>query len=271
MEYTLLANPLYRVNEDSGIINVITNEVICKKDEVIELEIYGQKIRKDFEWFLNIAKYRVQLPAQCYNRLKDITFRKTGFTLSQHYKVLVQTKEPIIYKYKNIEYAIVLGFNFYTYHIVGISRDGVLLDIYTNTVIKVPSNKQLTFKDYKRYNFGGRGNVNTYYLHRLIISAWLWNSDPMNKYQVNHKDLDKLNNHIDNLEWVTPKANLKHLVEHGDASKLGNIKCLSREKSTGKIYEYPSISDMCEKLNILKRSVYEFNTMRIGFYLMDMK
>lgn len=265
MEYTLLANPIYRIGEDIGVVNMITNEVIGKDNEVIELEIYGQKIKKEFEWFLNLAKFRIQLPPQCYDRLKDITFRKTGFTLSKHYNMLVQTKEPIIYTYEGIDYAIVLGFDFNAYQIVGIDRKGNLLDVYGGSIIKVPSNKDITFKDYRRYNFGGRGNVNTYYVHRLIISAWIWNDDPVKKYQANHKDLDKLNNTVDNLEWITPKNNLKHLIENGDSAKLGNIQCKSREKKTGKIFVYPSIADMVEKLNITKRSVYEFNTMRLGF------
>ena len=91
MKYMLLANPVYVVDEEVGVINVLTKKVIDKNDEIIELEIYGQKIKKEFEWFLNLAKYRVQLPPPCYDRIKDITFRKTGFTLSKHYNTIVQT------------------------------------------------------------------------------------------------------------------------------------------------------------------------------------
>lgn len=42
-------------------------------------------------------------------------------------------------------------------------------------------------------------------LHRLIASAFI--SNPNNLPYVNHKDENKLNNSIDNLEWCTPKYN----------------------------------------------------------------
>ena len=45
-------------------------------------------------------------------------------------------------------------------------------------------------------------------LHRIIAEAFIPNP---NKYKVvNHKDLDKKNNDISNLEWCTQSYNCKH-------------------------------------------------------------
>jgi hypothetical protein len=44
-----------------------------------------------------------------------------------------------------------------------------------------------------------------YLVHRLAAIAFIPN--PENKPEVNHKDLNTLNCHIDNLEWFTRKEN----------------------------------------------------------------
>ena len=71
--------------------------------------------------------------------------------------------------------------------------------------------------------------------HRLVLCAW---SDKSYKYkkQVNHRDCNKLNNHIDNLEWATPKENIKHaeingLRTHHKGSKCYNSKLLEKDIS----------------------------------------
>lgn len=57
---------------------------------------------------------------------------------------------------------------------------------------------------------GAKGGV-VHYVHRLVAAAFLEKS----KLFVNHKDLDKKNNSIDNLEYVSNKENLLHAYKNG--------------------------------------------------------
>lgn len=78
---------------------------------------------------------------------------------------------------------------------------------------------------YHRTNLSKNGNNRTVKVHRIVAQAFIPNPD--NKPQVNHKDGNKQNNHIDNLEWCTQSENLKH------AFRIGLKKPMAGENNNG--------------------------------------
>ena len=57
------------------------------------------------------------------------------------------------------------------------------------------------------------GKRTTSRVHRLVAEAYVENPD--NKPEVNHKDLNKLNNNASNLEWMTKSENIRHAYDNG--------------------------------------------------------
>jgi DNA-binding transcriptional regulator YiaG len=53
----------------------------------------------------------------------------------------------------------------------------------------------------------------TYLIHRLVAISYLEN--PEKKKQINHKDGNKLNNNLNNLEWCNPIDNINHAFKTG--------------------------------------------------------
>lgn len=67
---------------------------------------------------------------------------------------------------------------------------------------------------YARVPLTDKNHIKKYYLvHKLVAQSFIPN--PNNLPQINHKDGDKLNNRVENLEWCTISYNIKHAYDNG--------------------------------------------------------
>lgn len=96
-------------------------------------------------------------------------------------------------------------------------------------------------KDKDGYLYVGlckQGKIKMCKVHRLVAKAFIAN--PNNLQQVNHKDENKTNNNVTNLEWCTNEYNINYGTRNQRASK--QVICLE----TGVIY--PSLKEVKRQL-----------------------
>ena len=75
-------------------------------------------------------------------------------------------------------------------------------------------------RGYRKVGLTAEGGVQRcYILSRLIGLYWVENPDPEHLTEIDHKDGNKLNNSLDNLEWVSRKENAAR------AAAMGLYKC----------------------------------------------
>lgn len=78
---------------------------------------------------------------------------------------------------------------------------------------KILQDKSISYKGYRKTILFSENKQKVVETHRLVALAFI--EKPEGKSQVNHKDGNKLNNDVSNLEWVTPLENTRHAIQMG--------------------------------------------------------
>ena len=127
---------------------------------------------------------------------------------------------------------------------------------------------------YLNVNICKDGHAKSVRIHRLVATAFI--SNPHNLETINHKDEDKTNNSVENLEWCTRGYNNTY---NNKAIKIG-LKLRNNERSRALIaldennniiYEFPSVREAARFLNKPKadsniHSGIRKNQKRYGYY-----
>ena len=90
-----------------------------------------------------------------------------------------------------------------------VNRSGDIWSYYAGRNIKA----NRSYRGYYSVGLRKKGLRKWFMLHRLIGQAFLENPD--SKRYINHKDFNKANNTVDNIEWVTASENMMHAQRHG--------------------------------------------------------
>ena len=89
-----------------------------------------------------------------------------------------------------------------------ITNDGKVYSIRSGKFLK----PRLSLDGYERVSLCRDGKHYDMRIHRLVAEAFLENEN--NLPQVNHKDFNKCNNYVSNLEWCTGKDNVHYSMDN---------------------------------------------------------
>lgn len=106
-----------------------------------------------------------------------------------------------------------------------ITKSGKVWSYYLKIFVKHRNNRT----GYYQVGLSLKSQRKFIYVHRLVAQTFIPN--PENKTDVNHKDLDRSNNNLDNLEWATRSENIQHSERYYRVNKQ-----IKRNRSNRKLF-----------------------------------
>lgn len=131
---------------------------------------------------------------------------------------------------------------------VGVSPDGKFINIRTGNAIKPGP----IYDGYWKISICYKGKTSNWYVHRLLARTFIRPparhlDKEYSDLEVNHKDRDKSNNTLDNLEWVTPAENINHADGH---ERFENYPVLCKNITNGAIVKMRNMKDCASNFNL---------------------
>lgn len=193
---------------------------------LLQYELGTNKLIKEFESKSDAAR-KLNMSIHTVTRLAETRDEKYGFYLA--YKDKPESKKQV--DYDLTEFVEIQNNKNYYIH-----PDGRIYSKYTYMLLKPRENTYM----YVRLN-----KVNMA-IHRLVAQHFIPN--PENKPFVNHKDGNKLNNHVNNLEWTTIAENNQHAIDTNLNPCKIPVKQYTLEGQFVKLHK--SITDACKDLKL---------------------
>lgn len=124
-----------------------------------------------------------------------------------------------------------------------ITSDGLVVSKHKNA----PKKTYISNSGYERVVLFKNGIGKKFSVHRLVAEAFVPN--PNHWEMVNHKDGNKLNNLVSNLEWCDASHNMKHAFSTGLAMPK-TTRVIQYTKDFKKVREWESIKAACDELGL---------------------
>ena len=209
-------------------------------------------------WWSQYDTYKISTVANSTSKMHKIhakPFTRDDFSCDTVYRV-PQERVPIIvdneiWKETDIEGVLVSN----TGKVKQLERDVIRSD---GRKMHLPERLiAVTEDDYLRVKIRKNGHIYSKKLHRLMAEAFIPNPD--NLPYINHKDGNKLNCNLDNLEWCTASYNRQHAVDNGLVvwSNESRDKCgkRSRKLSDEEVEKVKTLKNEGKRVNEIARII----------------
>ena len=249
---------------DNGTGKTLLEDVTFLENGKVEIVIYKHRMVLELESLYYIAKTNMYIEHEkIYKNLNLFYFvtrkrKNMDVTITKHIALLTT---PITINHHGTIYRIISTNTRYA-----IAMNGVVLDIATNS-LKYSRGVAEGYPTVSLLRYDGETSARL--LHRLKAIAWVPNDDWNNKVIVNHKDGDKTNHTITNLEWCTYEYNNRHATEIGLRTDNRFIKI--RNIETEEILEFPSITLATEYMKRSRINIQHTNPIGTGKILITPK
>lgn len=133
-----------------------------------------------------------------------------------------------------------------------VTDTGIVTKLSNNMVLK----QQTTKNGYRQVTLVNDLGRKVCYVHRLVAEAFLPNPD--NLSDVNHKDYNKENNCVSNLEWCNHSDNLKHSYNHSNRDKnrehMRQLAAANHEKMKKTVSQYSLSGELIATYDSLREA-----------------
>ncbi len=130
-----------------------------------------------------------------------------------------------------------------------ISNFGRVYSVKSGKFLKPQKHKD----NYLLVNLYKNEKMKTYKIHRLVAQAFIPN--PLNLPQINHKDENKANNNVSNLEWCNSKYNINYGTRTEKVTEKLSKPVLQFTKDGELVAEYPSTQEAARQTGIVQNNI----------------